>query len=304
MPNGVIQKLAINMNQANSIRTLEKILGKALEQEENTYSAINVLAKAMDAEANTSSLMLFFEILSRSLDDIKKLNSIGNLQGYMGVMADLQEIFVNASPLKTQWTHFSSQIKSKNIVLILNSLANEFSRQNPEVLLEKDFLKHIKIEFNALLEKVSDSDLTGELKFFLIKKIKEVLLHIEKYNVYGTSGLTLVVQSTLWNLYKKQKKTSVSDKNNSILKQVISAYFALESIISGVEIVETYVVPKFKEYTQKRSQIERIIEDISDLSDISDSFSDLLSLPPAQTETPEQEESDKDNSSNEISPHE
>lgn len=229
--------------------------------------------------------MQFFTILYRANEDIKKLKKVENLEEYAHVATKLEDYFIQNNLWGNKWQIFSSEIQNKNVLLVLKSLAQDFSDEYPEVSLSEEFLQELKLEFNRILEEIKNSDLILELKLFLIQSIEEILIAIERYHNYGAKDIEIVVQSTIWKLYKEQNNISEEDREKPIWKRTLSAIFSLESLLSMWIATETFLVPKFEDYTQRREKAEEMFGNATDLRDVSDSIGNFRALSPANVET-------------------
>ena len=149
----------------------------------------------MGLNSNPSNLVTFFGILSRAKEDIDRLKEIDDFEEVENIVTDLENNFIAGNIWGAQWNVFCKYIKEKNILTVLKYLSKDFSQRYPEILLEEDLMKELKLEFSILLEKVIDSDLSKDLKLFFVEKLEDILVAIERYRVDGTKGLRIVNQS-------------------------------------------------------------------------------------------------------------
>lgn len=276
------------MKQVNSIRTLEQLLRKATGQPDNITGGAAITA-AMASEAKGHKIIYFFNLLHRASEDIKKLKEIEDIEDYIDVIIDLQDYFIIHNIWGSSWKVFKKKINDENILLVLKSLAQDFSDTYPEVSLDDNDLQSIQSEFIELLNKVQESDLSKEIKVFLMDRLEEVLLALEEYKYFGSREIELIIKSTLWSIYREQNSISKEDKNKPIWRQVLSALFGLESLLSLGIMAGTYAVPKFQSYAQKRNEYQEILETAIDLRDIPSSLNNLRALPTSKSETSEPE---------------
>ncbi|WP_346293961.1 hypothetical protein [Sphaerothrix gracilis] len=278
------------MKQANSIKTLEKILRKAVEQEGDITGG-QALTAAMDLEYKAYQLFNFFEIFSKAKKDVEKLKSIENIEEDIETITSLQDFFIANDIWKNKWDIFKKTIKTRNVLSILKSLAKNFSDENPKFFLDNEFIQSLRSEISELTEKIATSDLTEKLRDFLVEKFEEILFAIDEHDLYGVEKIETTVQTTLWKIFKEIKSIAEKDKESPVWKKSLSVLLSLESLLSLGIMTKTYLLPTFAEYTQNRDKVEKMLTQKVDLSNIPDSINNFKGLPPAKTERSESDES-------------
>ncbi|WP_413175912.1 hypothetical protein [Anabaena azotica] len=174
------------MSQSNALRQLEMILDEAVTNGSREQTSGHILLSAMNLELIPKNMVNFYELLSKAEEEAKKLSNNPKIDRYIQAIGKLHHVFIVNSIWTTKWSVFATHIESKNILTILDALANDFHRQNPKILLEKDFLKDLNAEFENILEEVLSTDLSKELKVYLISRIQDILSAIRRYSIDGT----------------------------------------------------------------------------------------------------------------------
>ena len=192
------------MKYSNSIINLYEILEKANHGNLN-INAADIIAEAMNSDDVESSILDFYGLLVKVEKDIKTIVDIEDLEDNIESITELQKFFVQANLFADRWSKFHQFIKNKNIHVILKHLSRDFESQQKKVYFDESFIKELRSDFNDILEKVINSDLSKDVKIFLLGRIEELLYYIDRYKIYGSKDLEFVVQSTLWNFYREQK---------------------------------------------------------------------------------------------------
>ena len=272
------------MKYSNSIGNLYEILEKANSGNLRDTSG-RILAEAMNSNDVESSILDFYSLLFKVEKDAKTIVGIEDLEDNIEPIIELQKFFVNSNLSVESWIKFHQFIKSKNIHIILKYLSRDFESQQRKVYLDESFIKELRSDFNDIREKVINSELSKDAKIFLLERIEELVYYIDRYQIYGSKDLEVVVQSTLWGFYREQKNISEKDKSNPILIKFFATFCALETIFSGWATTENFLIPKLENYTQKRNEIAERVTINRELPNISDYFNDIKSLPLIQNKS-------------------
>jgi hypothetical protein len=136
--------------------------------------------------------------------------------------------------------------------------------------LESEFLDGLKDEFNSLLDEILRSDLSKNLKTFLIKQIEDILYAIRRYSIDGSDGLEKVTKSFVSNLVTIESHLDKKDKKNSIYRKSVSGIIVLlrflqpnsiYDILGVVPAIDDYYRPRIEEFIKNRQEIEGRIDE-------------------------------------------
>lgn len=179
----------------------------------------------------------------------------------------MHQVFVLNHVWDVTWNTFAAPIEGKNVLNTLDALADFFSSQNPAIFLEQDFLERLNDEFGNLLGRIIESNLSKELKRFLIERIEDILKAIRRYHIDGTEGLEKAIKSLVSDLVMTEHSLQDKDKDNPVYKKVKSWVISLliyiapspYDIIGAVPDIDDYWEPKFEELAVGREKVEQII---------------------------------------------
>jgi hypothetical protein len=176
------------MNQSNALRQLENILDEAIKNGDPKQLCAPILLAAMGLEIKSQNIMDFYELLNKSETEARKLRNIPKLDRYIKVVEDLQVIFANNNAWTTPWGNIFPHIENTNVLATLDALANYLYSQNPQLLMEEEFLGQLHSELDSLIEETLASNLSKEVKLFLIERLEELIKAIRR-SQYGTKSL-------------------------------------------------------------------------------------------------------------------
>jgi hypothetical protein len=272
------------MNQSNALSRLKTILDKAVECEDPSKFSGSVLLQAMNLPPTPQNIVEFYELLGKAYEETKSLKDISGFSDSLvsGSLEILQQLVIKYNLWETRWSAFHSHLTTTNSQLILGLLANEVSRVNPKVILEKVFLQQLHDEFSSLLEQIHESNLSQKIKQLLIIQIDSILKSIRRYNVEGTEGIEQTAKLRMLDLALAANKVTKEEKNHPLFKKVYSSVVTLGSIcgftmsfVGFVPDVEQYWIPKFQNFLNGRNEIEKIINEKSSIEAI---FEDALEV--------------------------
>lgn len=255
------------MQQCNALRRLEVMLDEAVTKGDRTQGAGSVLLEAMKLSKQPKNIVNFYELLNIAEEEAKKLKNIPRIERYLQTLEELYQVFVVNHVWVTPWSTFATHIESKGVLIALDALANYFYDQNPAVFLEQDFLEKLNGEFELLLNKILDSDLSKKLKRFLTKRVEDILNAIQRSHIYGTEGLEKAAQSLVSDLVRIEHSLEDVDKKNPTYMHVkawglsLLLYIAPTpyDIIGAVPDLHDFWIPKFEELVAGHEKVERII---------------------------------------------
>lgn len=277
------------MQQSNALRRLEIILTEAVANGDKNQVSGPILLKAMKLSEQSQNIFDFYDLLNKAKEEARKLKNRPNIDSYLHTLEELQQVFVVNHLWSTTWNTFASHIEGRNVHIVLDALANYFHYENPTVFLEQDFLDKLKGEFESLLGKILDSDLSEELKLFLRKRVEDILEAIRRYHIDGTEGLKKAAQSLVSDLVMREHTLKEVDKKNTVYVGVkswvisILLFFtapSLYDIIGAVPDIYSFWIPKFEELAAGHKKIEQIICETPTIQEIFEKASNTFDRQP------------------------
>lgn len=275
------------MSQSNALRLLETILDKAIHSQSFRPLAKTVLLDAMNLPNNDPKNILdFYVILDKAEEEAKKLNNLPKIDKNIKVIHDLHNFFVMNHVWNEQWKIFADYIEDKNVLPVLDLLATLYHKQNGTVSLEAEFLEKLNVEVDSLRSQVLNSDLSKELKNYLINKIEDILQALRRYSIDGTEGLEKTAKSLVTDLVIIENKLKADDKNNVTYKGfkafILSLVLFIQppsvyDIIGAVPDISEFWIPKIEELTNGKEKIEKLIDDGSSIQAIFEQALEIFS---------------------------
>jgi hypothetical protein len=255
------------MMQSNAIRNLEEILSEGVASGDRSHLCGAILLKAMKLDYMPNNMLDFYELLKKTKEDARRIKNIPKVDRYIRIIDELHQVFVLHHPWSTVWNVFAAHIESRNILNTLDSLANYFESQNPAMLLEQDFLDKLNSEFRDLLDGILKSDLSKDLKIFLIEQIENILRAISRYHIDGTEGLGKASKSFISDLVMSEHNLDNKDKNNPLFIRIKASFIGLliwiaptpYDIIGAVPDVHDFWKPQIERFFTARERVEQII---------------------------------------------
>lgn len=304
------------MQQSNALRRLEAILDEAVVTGDRTRHAGLILLEAMKLSNQSQNVMDFYEPLNKAEEESRILRNLPKIDRYIQTLVELHQVFVVNHIWSTSWQVFASHIESRGVLIALDALANYFHTQNPAIFLEQDFLENLNSEFEVLLNNVLESDLSKELKLFLIKRIEDILAAIRRYNIDGTEGLKKSAQALVSDLMITEHILKDVDKKNPTYMNVETLFLSLLlyitptpwDIIGAVPDIDGFWVPKYEELVAGQKKVEQIVCEAPKIQDAFEKASNTFNRQPQKSLTgsktvkalpasKEEVEADKDNKS-------
>jgi hypothetical protein len=276
------------MQQSSALRRLEEILTSAVTNGDTGQASGPILLKAMGLEPQPHNIVDFYELLNKAEEEARRVRTRPNIDRYLQAIEKFHELFIVQHTWSVGWNTFSNYIENKNILSILDSLAEFFYSENPVIFLEKDFLGELNSEFTLLLEKILQSDLSRELRRFLTAHIENIIKSIRRYQIDGTEGLKKAAQSLVSDLVMTEHSLKDVDKKNPIYTNIRSWGLSLllfitpnfYDIIGAVPDIHDFWVPKFEELSTGHAKIEKLICDAPTIQEIVEEASDVFNRQP------------------------
>jgi hypothetical protein len=263
------------MQQSSALRRLEETLTKAITNGDIKQAAGPILLEAMHLEPQPHNIVDFYELLNKAEEEARCIQTKPRIDRYLQTIEKLHEHFVVQHIWGIQWYIFATYIEDKGVLNTLDSLAEFFHSENPAILLEKEFLEKLNDEFSGLQEKIIQSDLSKDLKRFLVGHVENILKAIRRYQIDGTEGLKKAAQSLVSDLMMSEHSLNDVDKRNSIYTCVkawglsLLLYIAPSpyDIIGAVPDIHDFWMPKFEELSTGHKKIGEIISNTSTIQE-------------------------------------
>ncbi|MBD2251654.1 hypothetical protein [Nostoc parmelioides] len=274
------------MMQSNTLRLLETILDDAIKSKKRDEPARNVLLNAMKLPDDPKNILDFYLILKKAEEEARKLNNIPKIDRYIQVIDGLHQLFVVNHLWSTGWHTFADYIESRNVLNTLDALANYCHAQKRTVFLDIDFLEKLNFEVESIRKKIINSDLSQQLKRYLIEKIEDILQALRRYYIDGNEGLEKTAKSLMTDLLVIENTLKDDDKKNGTYKGfkafIISLVMFLQptsvyDIIGAVPDITEFWIPKIEELTNGTEKIEKLIDDESSVQAIFEKASEIFS---------------------------
>jgi hypothetical protein len=278
--------------QSNALRRLEGILDEAVAYENKKEQTGVVLLKAMNLDVEPQNIVEFYELLSKAKEESLRINK-PKISRYISTLDELHKVFILNHLWTTEWNILSIHIESRNVLTTLDALADFFHTQDPLVFLEQDFLDKLKTEFQSLLESILNSNLSNELKRFLIEKVEDILAAIRRYHIDGTEGLTKAAQSLVSDLVMTEHNIKDADKKNPVYNNAKGWFLAFllyiaptpYDIIGAVPDIDGYWKPKFEELVAGQKKIEQIACETPTIQGVLEKSADVFDRQPQKNIT-------------------
>lgn len=266
------------MRQVSSIRTLEEVLRKAVKEGSPTHPVGKVITEAMGLTNEPQNMMLFFEIVSRAEQDVRKLQDIDHLEEDIQAIVELQSYLITHFQWGKKWETFESHIQPSGIIRSLKSWAKDYAAQVSEAYIENEFLDELKLSLEEQLIEMSKSDLTWRTKDLLTQKIREILVAIEDCRLYGTHNLKVTTRSTLWECERTLEQIPKKDKSQPAWEKLFSTLIAVDVVLGLWANTESFLIPKLQSFDSQCSPIIQTLT-IEHNSDKSFNFPENYDIP-------------------------
>jgi hypothetical protein len=277
------------MQQSNALRRLEVVLSEAFENGAVDQPAGSVLLKAMKLSVDDSNNIIdFYGILNKAREEARRMKGIPKIERDVDTLDKLTRLFVTHPIFSTQWQTLVNYIGDGHYLSVLNSLANSFHAQNPTIFLEREFLENLNREFNALLDEIISSELSKELKRFLVKRIEDILTAIRRYHIEGTEGLEKAIKSFISDSVISEHSLNKEVKKSAIFRKIMAFITTLliyckpspYDIIGIVPDIHDFWIPQYEELVEGREKIETIVDESSTFQEIFEKASSIFTRQP------------------------
>lgn len=254
-------------NQTSSLRKLENIFNGAINSGNKEEASGSILLRVMEIEEVPHHLTIFYDVLIKAKNEAQSIRNKPNLDRYLKIIEDLHQTFIVNHLWVTPWKVFSTHIERANILTTLDALADMFERQNPSVVLKRDFLEKIDDDFTDLLKQVIESDLSQGLKNFLIDQLEKILTAIRQHDIDSRNDLENTSKSFMSDLLLIEPSLSKEDKDNPVYRKIIGKTIGIvlrvtPYLISIYPDIHTFWIPRIDELI---AQCEQFAQDDSNI---------------------------------------
>jgi hypothetical protein len=224
------------MTENNSAHRLCNILEKAIETGNDQLDTILVIGRAMGIEDTSDKYFMtdFFVLIADVERSILNLQNVPKKKDYIDTIREIQNLLFTHNLSRDHWPNIRETIKNRNFTLILDACANFIAREIPLMNLgENDLADHL-LKCEELLRDVTESDLTNDLKTFLIVRLEEVCSAIRHYSIGGSERLRTVVEANIGGMILRSTGISPEDREKPILKLLFSWFLTFGSLLGMV----------------------------------------------------------------------
>jgi hypothetical protein len=254
------------MQQSSALRRLEELLNEAVTLGNKQQPCGFILLEVIGSQS-IPRLMEFYELLSKAKEEARNIKNKPKLDRYLKILDDLCEHFLTQHVWGTPWSVSCNYIEQRDFLTTLDSLADFYHYQNPNVFLEREFLEKLDSELTSLLNNIFESDLSKDLKRFLSIQIESILKAIRRYHIDGTEGLEKATKLVITELMMTEHKLKDKDKKNPIFTKITSTVISLSlffiptsiyDIIGAVPDIHEFWVPNYQELVATREKVAQI----------------------------------------------
>jgi hypothetical protein len=240
------------MQQSNSGRRLCNILEKAVEEGNKEAIIYTVIGSALGVEdvSNKYFLTDFFVLMADVERVVTLLKKVPRQDKYIDAIREIQNIFFTYSLPGDKWANISNLIESRNLILLLDACATFISQENPEVSLSENQLEEYLSRCEELLKETMESDLSDDIKTFLVVRLEEVCTAIRHYSIGGPERLRILVEANIGGMILRSAAISTQDKEKPILKTIFGWLLTFGSLLGLASDMQGFLLPQVTEAAQ------------------------------------------------------
>jgi hypothetical protein len=237
------------MQQSNSGRRLCNILEKAVKEGDKEAPIYTVIGLALGVEdvSNKYFLTDFFVLMADVERVVTLLKKVPNRDKYIDAIREIQSIFCTYSLPGDKWLNVSSLIENRNLILLLDACATFISQENLEVSLSDNQLKEYLSKCEELLKEIIESDLSDDIKTFLVVRLEEICIAIRHYSIGGPGRLRTVVEANIGGMIVRGTAISSEDKEKPILKKIFEWLLIFGSVLGLASDTQGFLLPNVTE---------------------------------------------------------
>jgi hypothetical protein len=227
------------MSQNNSAHRLSEILERAINLE-GSQNILSVLQKSMEATDNPYPIVDFFVLIADVEQSTSYLKNIRKKNEYLGAINELKGLFSSYEVRNVDhWNLIKNEIRSKRLALIIDACGNFLSQEFPVTHLDEDEIKKYLSECEELLQEVTGSDLSDNLKTFLVIRLEEICTALRHYSIGGSERLQKIVEANIGGMILQSVNMKDKDKGNGLLKKLFSWFITVGALLGMYNDVQT-----------------------------------------------------------------
>ncbi|MBW4518765.1 MAG: hypothetical protein KME16_03560 [Scytolyngbya sp. HA4215-MV1] len=241
------------MEQNNAARRLCNILERAIANGKDDKIIYQVIAEALAIKApdsNKYAFTEFFVLLAEVEHITKQLKKVRGLDKYIEAVQEIQSIFFTYGMFQGQWNSVRSTIEGRNLILGLDACANFIAQEKIDPSLGEEQLKEYLQQCEALLQEVMESDLSEDIKTFLVVRLEEICTAIRHYSLGGPERLRTVVEANIGGIILRSAAISSQDKEKPIFQKIFGWLLTLGGVLDLASNTQGYLLPKVAEITK------------------------------------------------------
>jgi hypothetical protein len=228
------------MNQNNSAYRLCTILDKAMKVGDEQKDATAAIGIAMGIKDISDRRFMtdFFVIIADTERSILLLKNLSRKESFIEIIRQIQNLFFSHN-LREHWPNIKNAINGGNLTLLLASCADFIAREIPAQNLSENQLKDYLLECEELVRKVSESDLSEDIKTFLVMRLEEICIAIRHYSIGGSERLRAVVEANIGGILPIIPTLHEKDRSSPILKIFIATCMSISAAIGTAANIKT-----------------------------------------------------------------
>lgn len=217
----------LSIRKSNSLNNLYEILDLAVKNGHTSTTTSQVLLDAMGGRIKSPRIMDFYKILMDAENEVKVLPE--NDEDLKHIH-EIQDIFLGYN-YNEQWANVLNVLHKLRATTILRLLSDS-SKISKLQYLEADELDVIRERFDSIRNEVRASDLSTEMKTFLLKRIANIINAIDKYEINGPQGLEDANKLMLFDISCKENNIEEEDRKNPVFKKCVALCIGLKFFLT------------------------------------------------------------------------
>lgn len=176
------------------------------------------------------------QIAEKSIEFFNTLS--GNQKLNIKTLQEVMKLFINETRINSSSDITTFKNKCKNILSNLAFVAMFMENTCGETLIEKNELDIIYIQLEETISLTKNSNISKELKNILLGQLFNMRNNIDKYDLYGITGIQDAINNMMGVVVLNQKKVK-NEEDKRIFKKSIEL---LETINTAVEFATNVAV--------------------------------------------------------------
>lgn len=268
----------MTLERNNPVARLHQILTAVEEHNAQDDRLVFPLAKTMELSISDDGFAQAITSLMTLVEDVRKTvktsaRAISPHESLV-IIDDLNKFILSSNVWELRVKSLKSWINSKYVLSHLAMLSAAVSQEYTKAAFGKGMLTQIVGKLNGIKDEIINSELSVDLKRFLLKRINELIWSVENYSVSGLDGIKSASDAFIGEVIIRRQSGCINDldKRNplfisvcsifatlSVIAQVNATYLEpiLSTIVSSTDITERYLQPETEDF----ERISTVIED-------------------------------------------